>query len=140
MQHYPRRFKPPITSNERLLSIMAAVLEGRIVLPEFQRSFLWTRDQIEELILSVLACVHIGNFLMLDMLRDDALIPFRLMEGLKAVNPTVDPNRHTVVREVLDGQQRITSLFYVLYEPDIPLRGATLSPSLFLATRPPAQR
>lgn len=132
MQHYPRRFKPPITSNERLLSIMAAVLEGRIVLPEFQRSFLWTRDQIEELILSVLACVHIGNFLMLDMLRDDALIPFRLMEGLKAVNPTVDPNRHTVVREVLDGQQRITSLFYVLYEPDIPLRGATYPHRFFL--------
>lgn len=28
------------------------------------------------------------------------------------------------MRLVLDGQQRITSLFYALYEPDIPLRGA----------------
>jgi len=53
-----------------------------------------------------------------------ALFPYRPIEGLKTVNEKAFPGNHDIVRLVLDGQQRLTSLFYVLYEPKIPLRGS----------------
>jgi hypothetical protein len=43
---------------------------------------------------------------------------------LKTINSEAFPGNHDIVRLVLDGQQRLTSLFYVLYEPKIPLRGS----------------
>ena len=117
-------FKPTIISNERLLTIINAVLAGQIVLPEFQRKFLWSRDQIEALLISMFRCVHVGTFLMLDMLASEAIIPYRHIEGLAEVNPQAVTTPRTLIREVLDGQQRITSLFYALHTPPIPLRGA----------------
>jgi hypothetical protein len=43
---------------------------------------------------------------------------------LETINSEAFPGNHDIVRLVLDGQQRLTSLFYVLYEPKIPLRGS----------------
>jgi uncharacterized protein with ParB-like and HNH nuclease domain len=58
-----------------------------------------------------------GMFLMLDTPSENAMFPFRPVEGVK-----IQSHRQATVRLVLDGQQRITSLFYALYEPDIPLQ------------------
>jgi hypothetical protein len=122
---------------ERLLDIIGQASIGRVVIPEFQRSFVWSREDIEELLVSLLQGYFIGTFLMLTVRPDpnfspirvnDRLIfrtidgtPFHLVEGLERINPSVDPRRHDDVRLVLDGQQRITSLFYAFYEPPIPL-------------------
>ena len=111
-------------NSEKLLDIIKGAYEGRVVIPEFQRSFVWSREDIEELLVSILQGYFIGTFLMLDVPPKESPFPFRTVEGLSEVNHHADPYQHPMVRLVLDGQQRITSLFYVLYEPRIPLKRA----------------
>jgi len=109
---------------ERLLGIIKDAYEGRVVIPEFQRSFVWSREDIEELLVSILQGYFIGTFLMLETSPKEPLFPFRTVEGLSKINCHADPYKHSTVRLVLDGQQRITSLFYVLYEPLIHLKNS----------------
>jgi hypothetical protein len=109
---------------ERLLSLVDDAAQAKIVLPEFQRSFVWTREDIEELLVSILQGYFIGTFLILDTSPQCALFPFRTIEGLEYINKDAKPENHGTIRLVLDGQQRLTSLFYVLYEPQIPLRNS----------------
>lgn len=102
------------------------------MIPEFQRSFVWWRENVEQLLVSILEGYFIGTFLMLDTPADKPLFPFRTVEGLEYVNRSADPLKHTTVKVVLDGQQRISSLFYVLYEPPIPLKHAKNPTHFFL--------
>lgn len=118
------KVETPKANPENLLTLVQAAYEGKVVLPEFQRSFVWERENIEELLVSILQGYFIGTFLILDTPVESALFPFRPVEGLDKVNPYVLPGRHATVRLVLDGQQRLTSLFYVLYEPPMPLKNS----------------
>lgn len=117
-----RSIDTPKANPENLLSLMRDAHAGKVVIPEFQRSFVWAREDIEELLVSILQGYFIGTFLMLDTPSDKPMFPFRTVEGLNKVNPGVAPQNYPTVRLALDGQQRITSLFYVLYEPPIPLK------------------
>jgi hypothetical protein len=112
----------PKANPESLLAIVQGAYQGKVVIPEFQRSFIWPRDAIEELLVSILQGYFIGTFLILDTQPDKSLFPFRVVEGLEKVNGHARPENHATIRLILDGQQRLTSLFYVLYEPPIPLR------------------
>lgn len=112
----------PKANPENLIQIMRAAYDGKVVIPEFQRSFVWTREDIEELLVSILQGYFVGTFLMLDTPTEQPMFPFRLVEGVQQVNPSARAHNHATVRLVLDGQQRVTSLFYVLYEPPLPLR------------------
>jgi len=112
----------PKANPENLLSILEDAYKGKVVVPEFQRSFLWSRDGIEELLVSILQGYFVGTLLLLDTQSNDPLFPYRTIEGLDEVNPGAHPGNHQTIRLVLDGQQRITSLFYVLYEPNRPLK------------------
>lgn len=114
----------PKANPEKLLSIIQQAYEGKVVLPEFQRSFVWGREDIEQLLVSILQGYFIGTFLFLDSPPAQPMFHFRTIEGLDKVNPSAQPSSHTLVRLVLDGQQRITSVFYALYEPEIPLRNS----------------
>ncbi len=116
----------PKANPEKLLTLVEEAYKAKIVLPEFQRSFVWSREDIEELLASILRGYFIGTFLMINTKSEEkkALFPYRPIEGLKTVNSKAFPGNHDIVRLVLDGQQRLTSLFYVLYEPKIPLRGS----------------
>lgn len=112
-----KQVETPRANPEKLLDIIRDAYNGKVVIPEFQRSFVWGREDIEELLVSILQGYFIGTFLMLDTRPDESIFPFRTVEGLEQVNPTASPYQHHSVRLVLDGQQRVTSLFYVLYEP-----------------------
>lgn len=114
----------PKANPENLLTIIRDAYSGKVVIPEFQRSFVWGREDIEELLVSILQGYFIGTFLMLDTSPDKPMFPFRTVEGLQHVNSAAAPQQYSTVRLALDGQQRISSLFYVLYEPPIPLRYA----------------
>jgi len=116
----------PKANPEKLLTLVEEAYKAKIVLPEFQRSFVWSREDIEELLASILRGYFIGTFLILNTKseKEKALFPYRLIEGLEKTNPKASPENHDIVKLVLDGQQRLTSLFYVLYEPKIPLRGS----------------
>jgi hypothetical protein len=114
-------------NRENILDVIQDAYRGRIVIPEFQRSFVWSRDDIEELLVSIMQGYFIGTFLLLETSRNSSPVPFRYIEGLEELRRKQSsanlPNlNHPMVRLVLDGQQRITALFYVLYEPPIELR------------------
>ena len=126
------RIEMPRANPEKLLDLVEDAYLGKVVLPEFQRSFVWRREDIEELLVSILQGYFIGKFLILDTQPERALFPWRLVEGLQAVNPAAKQSNHSTLRLILDGQQRITSLFYVLHEPKIPLRNSRNPYQFFL--------
>jgi hypothetical protein len=74
----------------------------------------------------------IGTFLMLDTPAGQPMFPYRPVEGHGQVKGSGQPNSHATVRMVLDGQQRITSLFYALYAPPIPVAYATVPYRFYL--------
>ncbi len=64
-------------------------------------------------------------FLVFDTPAKKPIFPYRLVEGVKEINPSAQNKSSGNVQFALDGQQRITSLFYAFYEPNIPLKGTT---------------
>ena len=109
--------KPPEYNVGKLLD---EVYHGEVVLPDFQRSFVWEPEDVRELIVSVIAGYFIGSMLVLEEVSAESPFALRLIEGVKEVNPNA--NIQSLVKIILDGQQRTTALFYALYEPNIPLR------------------
>lgn len=122
----------PKANPENLLTIVREAHQAKVVVPEFQRSFVWDRNDIQELLTSILQGYFVGTFLMLDTPTSNPMFPFRTIEGLECVNSHARPDQHQTVRLVLDGQQRVTSTFYALYGPDIPLRGSKYPHKFYL--------
>ena len=114
-------------SKKRLLELVRKAYCGEVMLPDFQRSFVWARNDIEELIRSLLEGMFIGTFLIQRVVPSD--VPFKVIpiEGADKINDSFEPKPEVII---LDGQQRLTSLFYALYSPDIPLRN-TSNPYVF---------
>jgi len=114
-----------------LYKLIEEVLKGKIVLPEFQRNFVWDANDIKELLISILNGYFIGTMLMLEPLStNEAPFALRLIEGVDKVNNnvTIQP----VVNVLLDGQQRTTALFYAIYEPNISLKNSKYPYKFFL--------
>lgn len=101
--------------------LVEEIMEGRIVLPDFQRDFVWDSDHVRELVVSVLGNYHIGSMLMLeDFRQEDCPFAIRLIYGVTDINNFVQIK--PVVDVILDGQQRATALLYALKQPDIKLK------------------
>ncbi|WP_214495042.1 DUF262 domain-containing protein [Thermosipho sp. 1244] len=105
--------------HNKLLDLLKWAYNGQLMLPDFQRNFVWARNDIEELIKSLLEDMFIGTFLIL--YTNPSSVPFKpiFIQGAKEVNPDIEVNPTMLV---LDGQQRITAMFYAVYSPKIPLR------------------
>ncbi len=109
-----------------LRELLKEVYTGKIVIPDFQRSFVWYPEDVRELLVSIVGGYYIDSILWLettyskDPTLNEAPFALRLIEGVKEVNPQA--KIQSVVKVILDGQQRITSLFYAFYQPEIPLR------------------
>ena len=110
-----------MTDEMKVKNLVEGVYKGEIVLPDFQRSFIWEPEDVRELIVSVLGDYFIGTMLVLEISKDDSPFALRLFEGVKEVNK--EAKIQSFVKIILDGQQRTTALFYALYEPNIPLKG-----------------
>ena len=100
--------------------LMKDVCKGAAVLPDFQRHFVWEPEDVRELLVSVLGNYFIGSMLILEHFKDDSPFALTLVEGVEKVNR--DARIQSIVKILLDGQQRTTALFYALYEPDLPLK------------------
>ena len=107
--------------NMKLIDLLKEVYKGSVVLPDFQRSFIWEPEDIRELLVSVLGGYFVGSMLLLELHKDESPFALRLIEGVREVNK--DVQMQSIVKILLDGQQRTTALFYALYEPNIPLKG-----------------
>src|SRR6202789_2638294 len=79
---------------------------GVIQLPDFQRSWVWDEDRIKSLIASVSRAFPVGALMTLDTGGEVNFKP-RLVEGAPTANVAA---AHSLL---LDGQQRMTSLYQV---------------------------
>lgn len=116
--------------NEKLLDLIDDARKGKIVLPQFQRNFVWSRDDVTALLLSILEGHFIGAFLLLDTDSDNLPFAARTLEGVALSMDQARPDRM-----ILDGQQRLTSLHYAFAAPDIPLRWTKYPYRFFLDLR-----
>jgi len=96
------------STKESLQDILDDVREGKIQLPEFQRGWVWDDEHIRSLLASISLSYPIGAVMMLEAGNTDVRFKARLLEGVH-LDPDPVPERF-----VLDGQQRLTSLFQAL--------------------------
>jgi hypothetical protein len=110
-----------ITPDKRkLVGLVEQAVGGQLCLPNFQRDFVWPRDQVADLIRSVLRRYYIGSLL---LLRCDPERPPFAPIHLRGAKPTHEEPRPDLL--VLDGQQRLTSLLYALTAPDLTLKDSS---------------
>lgn len=93
--------------NYDLSRILSGIHEGKIVLPEFQRDFQWDNGAVKQLLATCLTGWPIGSLLLLPG-KSQFFFSVREIEGA----PPAAPPYQMVV---LDGQQRLTSLYQALY-------------------------
>lgn len=115
--------------NARLIELISHARTGKIVLPQFQRNFVWGRDDITALLTSILDGHFIGSFLLLRTDNDDVPFAIRPLQGVN-IQKQLRPDWM-----ILDGQQRLTSLHYVFAAPDINMRYTKYPYRFFLNLR-----
>jgi len=97
-----------------LSQLISRLREGRYVIPDFQREFEWKPSDIRDLLRSIFRDYYIGSLLLWkgnkENIRSLSCEPVYGYEGQG--NP-----EHIV----LDGQQRLTALYYAFLAPDHPL-------------------
>jgi hypothetical protein len=96
------------STRESLLDMLQSVRRGNIQLPDFQRGWVWDNDHIKSLLASILQSYPIGAVMMLQAGNPDVRFKPRLVEGVTLACPP-EPERL-----ILDGQQRLTSLYQAL--------------------------
>ncbi len=114
---------------KKILGLVEQAYKGEVVLPDFQRNFVWDRKSIEEFIESLLANIFIGTFLVLKTSKEEAPFKCIFVQGAEEVNPDIKINPSIIV---IDGQQRLTSLFYAVYSPNTPLRNTERPYAFFI--------
>lgn len=111
-----RTFKP---NEPSLQEVLENIHKGVIQLPDFQRGWVWDDDHIRSLIASVSLSYPIGAVMLLEMGGDGIRLKPRLVEGVSLTAP-VSPDQL-----ILDGQQRLTSLYLALRSGEaVPTRTA----------------
>ena len=96
------------STKESLLDLLQSIKQAKTQLPDFQRGWVWDDDHIRSLLASVSLSFPIGAVMMLQTGNPDVRFKPRLVEGLTI------PNAPEPERLILDGQQRLTSLFLAL--------------------------
>jgi hypothetical protein len=115
-------------------SLVDDISKGKVALPDFQRDFIWKADDVQDLLISIFADFYIGTMLVIDEVRDEAKFKLRLIDGVPR-----DTAISSIVKILLDGQQRCSSLYYALRAPSIPLAGRK-NPYLFFLNLAAAER
>ena len=98
----------PKPTNEKHSKIIEKIEDGSYQIPKFQRDFVWDKDKTANLIDSLLKGFPIGSFIVWK--TKERLKSLKKIGGkiLKDIKEGVD------IYYVLDGQQRMTSLFLAL--------------------------
>lgn len=96
-------------TNDRPISeLMKDVHTGKAQLPDFQRGWVWDDNRIRALIASITNNYPIGAAMFLEYGNENIRFKYRVIEGVPAkdITPT---------ELILDGQQRLTSMYSSLY-------------------------
>ncbi len=95
------------STKQPLSAVLGAARDGTTQLPDFQRGWVWDDDRIRDLLASVSRGFPIGTVMMLETGGDGVQFKPRPIEGVTHNGASPD-------ELILDGQQRITSLFQAL--------------------------
>lgn len=97
-----------------LNTLLARLKEGRFVIPDFQREFEWKPWDIRDLMRSIFLDYYIGNLLLWKGKPEN-------FDALSCENIYGHVGGSSREHIVLDGQQRLTAMYYAFTGPDIPL-------------------
>jgi hypothetical protein len=98
------------TNDRQITELMKAVDTGSAQLPDFQRGWVWDDNRIKALIASITSNFPVGAAMFLEYGNVDIRFKYRVIEGSPA-------DRVVPAELILDGQQRITSMYSSLYSP-----------------------
>lgn len=99
-----------------LTTLIGRLKEGRFVIPDFQREFEWEPWDIRELMRSIFLDYYIGSLLLWKGKNEN----FDALACESIYGSPKDGSREHIV---LDGQQRLTAMYYAFVAPDIPVPG-----------------
>ncbi|MDZ8189688.1 MAG: DUF262 domain-containing protein [Nostoc sp. ChiSLP02] len=91
-----------------LLDVLKDIKIGRIQLPDFQRDWVWDDTHVRRLLASISLAYPIGAVMMLQQSIQSRQFKPRLVDGV------LKPENYVPNLLILDGQQRLTTLFMVL--------------------------
>lgn len=107
-------FKYPITISDAIADIESR----KFLLPAIQRKFVWSSDQIEVLFDSIMRDYPINSFMMWNVTSDNTKNSYKFYEFLKEYraffkdeNPYFNTRGYGDFMAIIDGQQRLTSLY-----------------------------
>jgi hypothetical protein len=83
----------------KINELMDGIRKSDIVLPEFQREYVWTRDQAKQLMVSLVKSYPVGSLLF-----------WKTDEPPELKNLEAAPEKLGTLQVTLDGQQRLTTL------------------------------
>ena len=92
----------------KVLELMIGVRNLDLVLPEFQREYVWEKEQAKQLMVSLFRDYPTGSLLF-----------WKTSNPPDIKNNAVDPEKIGSTSVILDGQQRLTTL-YLLTQDEIP--------------------
>ena len=98
-------FEQPKPDSKKYSDLINEIEKGIIKVPKFQREFVWSIDKTANLLDSILKGYPIGTFILWQ--TDERINNIKNIGNLNLP----DTQQGTKVQYVLDGQQRITSLF-----------------------------
>lgn len=109
----------PEPQGRQFSTLMSDIEAGRIKIPQFQRDFVWTKDKSAKLLDSILKGFPIGT-----------IILWKTKEQLRTVRnignaELPDTPAGDYAQQVLDGQQRLTSLYASVKGLTVPRDGVT---------------
>lgn len=99
----------PSSVDTNLSQLLLEASIGKIQLPEFQRSWTWDDDRIRGILTSLSQGYSMGAIMRLQYGNPDIKFRYRTLEGIERVNEEPE-------YLILDGQQRLTSMYQALYD------------------------
>jgi hypothetical protein len=101
------------STKEQLSDILASIKAGKTKLPDFQRGWVWDDDHIRSLLASISRSFPVGAVMMLQTGNPKVRFKPREVEGAPK-HAGLEPERL-----ILDGQQRLTSLYQSLFSGQV---------------------